>query len=99
MNSLPTSAEANHGGQKFFVLHVDDDELATLNFERAIHDSEWVDGVEFVDDGLEALRWLRSTDLHGRRLVILIDMKSSCSRPATTTKRSPRRISTRSLAI
>lgn len=56
------------------MLHVEDDDLDAMNFQRAIRDSRWIGGVSLAHDGIEALAVLRSHELP-HRLVILIDIR------------------------
>lgn len=56
------------------MLHVEDDDLDAMNFQRAIRDSRWIGGVSLAHDGIEALTLLRSRE-RPHRLVILIDIR------------------------
>jgi CheY-like chemotaxis protein len=61
--------------RSFHVLHVDDDDLDALNFQRAMRGSLVVAGITSARDGIEALDHLRSGALPLDRLVLVIDLR------------------------
>jgi CheY-like chemotaxis protein len=61
--------------QPFQVLHVEDDDLDAMNFQRAIRNSRWIESVALAHDGVEALALLRSGRISTRRLIILVDIR------------------------
>ena len=70
----PSSAPRRSLAQQFHVLHVEDDDLDAMNFQRAIRSCRWIGGVSLAHDGVEALALLRTRALP-RRLIILIDIR------------------------
>jgi CheY-like chemotaxis protein len=73
--TAPAAQPAPDGARKFRILHVEDDDLDAMNFQRAIRDSRWIAGVQVVRDGLEALEALRSGAIERSRLVLLLDIR------------------------
>lgn len=70
------SVAADHASRHpFHVLHVEDDDLDAMNFQRAIRNCHWIDRVEHAHDGIEALARLRSGELDTHHLVILADIR------------------------
>jgi len=66
---------ASEERRTFHILHVEDDDLDAMNFQRAIRESQWIDQVDVVKDGIEALTLLRSGGIDRSRLVVLIDIR------------------------
>ena len=60
--------------QPFHTLIVDDDELAILNMQQALSHAGAAATVTAADNGLEALRLLRSGELPAERLLVLTDL-------------------------
>jgi CheY-like chemotaxis protein len=73
--TAPAAQTALDAARKFRILHVEDDDLDAMNFQRAIRDSRWIAGVEVVRDGLEALEALRAGGFDRSRLVLLLDIR------------------------
>jgi CheY-like chemotaxis protein len=57
------------------ILVVEDDELETLNVERALLCNPGVRSVGVARDGVTALRLLRSGRVPRRRLIVLVDLR------------------------
>lgn len=57
------------------MLHVEDDDLDAMNFQRAIRNSAWIESVALAHDGVEALAQLRAGTVSRQRLVILLDIR------------------------
>jgi len=75
MTMADRSASPRRSGRKFHLLHVEDDDLDAMNFQRAIRESEWIESVSVAHDGAEALARLRTGELPSSRLVILLDIR------------------------
>lgn len=62
-------------GQRFHILHVEDDDLDALNVQRFLKTTDQVSGITTARDGVEALEILRSGDLPLTNLVTLLDIR------------------------
>jgi len=74
MARLETSATKHASRRRLHVLHVDDDDLDALNFQRAIRTSQVFSGVTRARDGVEALALLRSGTIALDHLIVVVDI-------------------------